>query len=351
MPTGILQRLALIVAMGTSGVAGAAVLKVPQQYPTIQAAVDVAEDGDTVKVAAGTYAGNIRIVGKAVSLIGAGASQTTIDAGGAGRAISVLYADITIPAPNHVTIAGFTIRNGSVHDDDLEDFGAGWGAGLYAWASTIVVRDNVFTGNRGCPGIAIAAIGTDATLIRNRIQANLTNGPGCVSGNAVALVGGWVELQAVVLQNVVRDHDASGMLIASLERVILRGNIFRRNRPDAVPGVDTEFGALSVVATQVTLQGNLFTENSATGTGGAVIAANPIVATGNSFVANHTDWSASSLELASTTTNADVVKDNRFDESGDSPAIRCDGTIPIDRSNVFASAPETALVGGCERIN
>ena len=43
--------------IGTAFVCGtpaaAAVLKVPQQYATIQAAVDAAQEGDTVRVAAG----------------------------------------------------------------------------------------------------------------------------------------------------------------------------------------------------------------------------------------------------------------------------------------------------------
>lgn len=42
-------------------------------YTSIQAAIDAADDGDTIKVAAGTYLGSISI-SKSISLVGAAAA-------------------------------------------------------------------------------------------------------------------------------------------------------------------------------------------------------------------------------------------------------------------------------------
>jgi len=76
--------------------------KVPNKYPTIQAAVNAAKPGDTILVAAGTYYEHV-FVDKAVRLIGQNRSTTIIDGSGTGN-------PITISADN-VIVSGFTIRN------------------------------------------------------------------------------------------------------------------------------------------------------------------------------------------------------------------------------------------------
>src|SRR5262245_4232746 len=54
-------------------------LVVPTQYPSIQAAIDAANPGATVKVLAGTYTEQI-VVSKDLTIIGAGMDATTIRA-------------------------------------------------------------------------------------------------------------------------------------------------------------------------------------------------------------------------------------------------------------------------------
>lgn len=46
----------------------AAVLKVPAQHPTIQAAIDAAKDGDTVLLSPGVYRESLKLVGKSITL-------------------------------------------------------------------------------------------------------------------------------------------------------------------------------------------------------------------------------------------------------------------------------------------
>jgi len=82
----------------------ATTLDVPSSYATIALAITAATGGDTIAVAAGTYAENI-IINKALILQGAGATTTTISGTVvAGSSI------ITITSPN-VTITGFKITN------------------------------------------------------------------------------------------------------------------------------------------------------------------------------------------------------------------------------------------------
>jgi parallel beta-helix repeat protein len=97
--------LALAALTGAGGHARAASLCVNPGgtggcMTSIQAAVNAANSGDTVNVAAGTYNESVSIK-TALTLEGAGASTTTINAGGADNGVHI--------AADHVTLLGFTI--------------------------------------------------------------------------------------------------------------------------------------------------------------------------------------------------------------------------------------------------
>lgn len=68
--------------------AKAGTIIVPDHYPTIQAAIDAANPGDTIFVRAGTYYENI-VVDKAIALIGENKETTIINGGGRGITISI----------------------------------------------------------------------------------------------------------------------------------------------------------------------------------------------------------------------------------------------------------------------
>lgn len=88
---------------------------VPDDYPTIQEAIDHANEGDTIYVKAGIYCENV-VVNKTLSLIGQDRVTTIIDGNGTGTVIYV--------KANKTAISGFTIRdsgldwhNRSIHLD------------------------------------------------------------------------------------------------------------------------------------------------------------------------------------------------------------------------------------------
>jgi parallel beta-helix repeat protein len=121
----------LLVPSSIQPVKAPVTITVPDDYPTIQAAVNNAIAGDTVYVKAGTYFENVRIT-KSLSLVGESSTSTTISANGG---VAVLIDSCT-----NVNITGFTLRNGQV--------GIG---GVFSVPGTMVsnvnIVGNIITGN------------------------------------------------------------------------------------------------------------------------------------------------------------------------------------------------------------
>ena len=112
-------------------------LLVPTDYATIQSAIDVSTDGDTVLVAPGTYTGTgsqvIKLKGRAIEVrsIG-GAAVTTIDGESLRQGVVCSSNE-----SSSTIINGFTITGGA----------ANWGGGIYCGGSSPTFRDCVITGN------------------------------------------------------------------------------------------------------------------------------------------------------------------------------------------------------------
>ena len=110
---------------------------------TIGHAISLAASGDSVRVAAGTYAEHLTI-GISLELIGAGASTTIIDGSRTGRVIMipnagsvVTLANVTIRNGNHYYGAGIanqgtlTINGSTVIGNSAIGSGYGYGGGIY----------------------------------------------------------------------------------------------------------------------------------------------------------------------------------------------------------------------------
>lgn len=93
----------------------AATLRVPQNYPTIQAAIDAAKDDDVVVVSTGIYTGPIQITGKRITLASeyfitedpTQIDQTILDGQGAEDVVRI------DESATGTKIIGFTIQNGN----------------------------------------------------------------------------------------------------------------------------------------------------------------------------------------------------------------------------------------------
>jgi hypothetical protein len=127
---------------------GATSLFVPDDYPTIQAGIDAAGDGDTVVVRDGAYSGadnvNLDFKGKSIVLRSEnGPENCVID--GQGRARGVIFHQ---GETSDTVLSGFTIANCSAESEQ----GGGNGGGILCMSSSPVIVNCIITGNRAARG-------------------------------------------------------------------------------------------------------------------------------------------------------------------------------------------------------
>ncbi len=122
-------RMAMVVALAWSFAAEADIF-VPNDYPTVQGAINAAQDGDIIHLAAGLY-GETLTINKSVSIVGSGAGNCVIFA-------LTNVPVINIAGPAVVNISGLEVEGGQY-------MGPGWfsgfsGYGITATNATVVLN-------------------------------------------------------------------------------------------------------------------------------------------------------------------------------------------------------------------
>ncbi len=367
-------------------------------YPTVQAAVDAAQDGDTIRIGTGTFAGGI-VIEKSVNLVGAGASGTIIRGGGPVLTIGEFGAS-TEPT---VSIDGVTITGGITRSSPESTpftgqegvFAAGGGVEVppnadFSGGAAVTITNSVITGNHvaptdtapfgpPCPGgpcpFAFAGgggIDSWGTLT----LANTT-----VSDNRVGSASGLSTLAS----------DATGAAITSfLGPLTISGCVIHGNRASAT-GPNARFaegGAISAAGGTLTVSNSSISGNSAVleaslpnsvellaNGGGLHISGDVSVATisnttisGNSVAMTNTvgdteafsggihvnlgvDFTMSNSVVADNSVSSATVLPSSGDAEGDSGAGELLGTISSTRFTgntvtvIAAAGDATALAG------
>lgn len=290
-----LARIALVsLAFGFISHTEAATLRVPQQYPSIQEAVDAAAPGDTVLVGPGRYLENLLIRKSLVLKSVLGARLTTVDGGHIGSPVAILGT-----GTETVTVTGFTITGGAWLLEPTLEYPGYRGAGVYTDSSgSLTVSDNIITGNSGCAGDGIVAFDSGVVVRDNVVRNNAPMEWCSGSGVAIRLTGTQDYARAATVErNQVTDNRGVAIDAGLFDSIVVRDNHVTRN---GVPLENQPTGAgiaVGLVRSSAVISGNWISRNTASSGAALVTAAFPEPAsrfsiTGNIIVDNVSDLGA-----------------------------------------------------------
>lgn len=234
----------LLVLLKIATVFAQTTIHVPADAPTIQAAINMAKNGDTVLVAPGTYHENIDFDGKSITVTSgatsySGAASTIIDASTYGPV--VVFND---GETSSARLNGFTIEGG--HNGAA---GCNSGGGVYIGASSPTISNDVILNNQN---YGIAVTGTSSPVIQENdikethfVSLNVSPSCGKVSSIYQPIGGGagivlrnadYPKIVSNIIENNLRqtnnENDAStgaGIGITGTQSVEIEDNIIRDN--------------------------------------------------------------------------------------------------------------------------
>ncbi len=235
----VASGLTVVAPLSSASAAGLDVCASGCGYTTIQAAITAASSGDTISVAAGTYTEQL-VIDKNLTLIGAGASTTIIQAPGSlvldvyNRYTIVLFygsvttefSGFTVAGPGANLNFGIAVRGGAtanIYDNVIKDIRDSSSLGaqrvkalivdgsstatitnntiigyqkeaINVWASSATITGNTITGDGPITTIAqngiVITTGSTATVTNNTVTGNAYDGPTWTAVGILAMSAG-----------------------------------------------------------------------------------------------------------------------------------------------------------------
>lgn len=245
--------------------AHAAVLKVPADFATIQAAINAAGPGDTILVSPGTYAENINFQGKAITVTTKKGPKKTIIDGGAKDSVATFVSGEGLGS----VLNGFTLRKGR---SGFDTPGFGDGGGIRISAASPTITGNSIVDNRACVGPGISISFGSPLIQGNTISRNLQQGcSGGIRGGGISIGGNGTArvLDNVIAANTMTSANGGGISPFAAGTPTIQGNTITGNTATGISPCAAGGGISMVNFSDTLIAGTLITGNSA-GCGGGI---------------------------------------------------------------------------------
>jgi uncharacterized repeat protein (TIGR01451 family) len=340
---------------------------------TVQHAVDVAEPGEVIKVATGSYSGintyggltQMVYVSKTVTIRGGytasfseppdpAANPTTLDAQGQGR---IFYITGSISP----TIEGLRLIRGNM-GGLVNELPFPTGGGVYVISATLSFNNNHLISSIASSGGGLSLVNGKGVLNNNKISANRGDGGGGVildhsevmmNGNSITdnYAGTWgggvyaYHSTLTFAHNVVSANSAQfgGGLLAISSDVTMQGNIISANSADFGGGVFWD-------ASNVTLSNDTITSNSADEGGGAFLGYQSNVILTNTIVTdNQVTLSGSGLFIHNSSARFahTTIAQN---DGGNGTGIQVAGTSSVTLTNTILVSQTVGITTAAESM-
>ncbi len=336
--------ISAIFALGSSDVT------VPDKYPTIQEAIDAAEDGDEIIVDIGVYRENIDFRGKSITLRSTDpddpevVDSTIIDGGNSGAVVSFRSGE-----SEEAVLSGFTITRGGgllisggsspvIKKNNIEDNSAEVGAGIAIFDSSPTILENTITGNSGFWGGGLHIEESSPLIEGNIIQRNNAE-----YGSGIVI---YSNASPTLLNNTISgnssDQLGGGVAIAGRSTPTLEGNTITDNSAE-------RGGGLYIEDSEPVVESNIITGNRAARGGGLFLVnslSTALMVIGNEIADNLASFAGAGLymEGSSPTIEDNVFIDNISERVGGGLAVN--NSAPLLLRNVFESNEARGDEGG-----